>query len=69
MFQHVSLTSDDSETEPCGEQLPMELDDGLPPGGFPHGSFPADTPVTPPAIGIQVLGEVLPGDGSGRGSF
>ena len=32
MFQHVSLTSDDSETEPCGEQLPMELDDGLPAG-------------------------------------
>ena len=39
-------------------------------------SFPADTPFTPPAIGIstqqfcdKVLGEVLPLDDSGRGSF
>ena len=39
-------------------------------------SRPADTPITPPAVGIsrqqfcdETMGEVLPGDNSGRGSF
>ena len=75
-FQHVSLTSDESETEACSEQLPMDIDDGPLRGRLPQGRFPADTPVTPPVVGYshrqfcdKVLGEVLPGDGSGRGPF
>ena len=83
-FHRVSLSSNDSETdsatvtetEPCGEALPMDIDDGPPTEGPVHGRFPADTPTTPPVIGIshsqfcdKVMGQLLPGDGYGRECF
>ena len=82
-FQRVSLSSSDSgheqsesETEPCEEALPMELDEvqsGVAPFG---GRFPANTPITPPVVGLshrqfcdKVMGQTLPGDGHGRACF
>ena len=82
--QRVPLTSDgsdtgtevDTETEPCGEELPMDIDHAPASDGLFQGRFPADTPTTPPVIGVshkqfcdKVKGRDLPGDGSGRGSF
>ena len=84
--QRVPLSSEDSntatdtgtetETEPCGEELPMEIDDVPAMDGPIQGRFPADTPTTPPVIGVshrqfcdKVKGCNLPGDGSGRESF
>ena len=82
--QRVPLTSDgsdtdtevDTETEPCGEALPMDIDRAPASEGLFQGRFPADTPITPPVIGVshqqfcnEVKGRDLPGDGSGRGSF
>ena len=82
--QRVPLTSDgsdtgtevDTETEPCGEALPMDIDHAPASHGLFQGRFPADTPTTPPVIGVshkqfcnEVKGRDLPGDGSGRGSF
>ncbi len=58
-FQHVSLTSDESETEPRGDQLPMELDEAPPPGRLPRGHFPADTPL-PLELIFHTLLPVLP---------
>ncbi len=57
-FQRVSLSSSDSgheqsesETEPCEEALPMELDE-VQSGGTPGGGrFPANTPITPLLLG------------------
>ena len=80
-FQRVSLSPSDSgheptDMEPCAEALPMEIDEmsyGSAPCG---GRFPANTPVTPPAIGLthkqfcdKIMGEPLPGDGQGRECF
>ena len=80
-IQRVSLSPADSgldpdDMEPCADPLPMEIDER--PVG--HGSyevrFPADTPVTPPAIGLshaqwceKIMDEPLPGDGQGRECF
>ena len=79
--QRVSLSPSDSgldpdDMEPCADPLPMEIDER--PSGF--GSyevrFPADTPITPPAIGLshaqwcdKIIDEPLPGDGQGRECF
>ena len=82
-FHKVSLSSSDSgdepnesETEPCGEELPMDIDEGPSSEAPLPGRFPADTPITPPVVGLshkqfcdQVLNQSLPGDGSGRESF
>ena len=54
----------------------MELDE-VQSGGAPGGRrFPANTPITPPAVGLshrqfrdQVMGQTLPGDGHGRECF
>ena len=82
-FQWVSLSSSDSgheqnesETEPCEEALPMELDE-VQSGSVPCGGrFPANTPITPPVVGLshrqfhdEVMGQLLPGDGHGRECF
>ena len=82
-FQRVSLSSSDSgheqnetDTEPCAEALPMDLDE-VHSGSVPcRGRFPANTPITPPAIGLthkqfseKILGELVPGDGHGRECF
>ena len=75
----ISPTDTESESddmEPCADPLPMEIDER--PGGF--GSyevrFPAETPVTPPAIGLshaqwceKIMNKSLPGDGHGRECF
>ena len=62
----------DTETEPCGEALPMDIDHAPASDGLFQGRFPADTPTTPPVIGVshkqfcnEVKGRDLPGDGSG----
>ena len=65
-FQWVSLSSSDpgheqneSETEPCGETLPMELDE-LQSGSVPCGEcFPANTPITPPAARKDIFLYIL----------
>ena len=70
----VSLSSSDSgheqtetDTEPCAEALPMEIDE-MSAGSVPCGGrSPANTPITPPAIGLTH--EELPGDGHGRECF
>ena len=80
-FQRVSLSPSDSghdpgDMEPCAETLPMEIDE-MSPGNVPCGGcFPADTPITPPAIGLthkqfcdKIKGVPLPGDGPGRECF
>ena len=76
--QRVPLTSDGSETEtePCDKALPMEIDRVPASVGLSQGRFPADTPITPPVVGVShqqfcdaVKGRKLPGDDSGRGSF
>ena len=77
-FQRVSLSPSDSgheptDMEPCAEALPMEIDE-MSYGSVPCGGrFPANTPITPPAIGLthkqfcdKIMGEPLPGDGQGR---
>ncbi len=82
-FHRVSLSSDESEnepneseTEPCGEELPMDIDEVPSSEGPFQGRFPADTPITPPIIGVshkqfcdKVMDQALPGDGSGRECF
>ena len=76
--QRVPLTSDGSETEtePRDKALPMEIDRVPASVGLPQGRFPADTPITPPVVGVShqqfcdaVKGRKLPGDDSARGSF
>ena len=79
--QRVSLSPSDSgldpdDMEPCADPLPMEIDErplGL---GSYEVRFPADTPVTPPAIRLshaqwceKIIDEPLPGDGQGRECF
>ena len=79
--QRVSLSPSDSghdpgDMVPCAEPLPMEIDE-MSPGNGPCGRrFPADTPITPPAIGLthaqfcdKIKDKPLPGDGSGRECF
>ena len=74
-FRRVNLSSSDSgheltDTEPCGEALPMEIDE-MSYGSVPCGGcFPANTPITSPAIGLthkqfceKIMGEPLPGMG------
>ena len=77
-IRRVSISPTDTEPElddmePCADPLPMEIDER--PGGL--GSyevrFPAETPVTPPAIGLshaqwceKIMNKPLPGDGYGR---
>ena len=79
--QRVSLSPSDSghdpgDMEPCAEPLPMEIDEMSPGNGPCGGRFPADTPITPPAIGLthtqfcdKIKDKPLPGDGSGRECF
>ena len=80
-IRRVSISPTDTEPEsddmePCADPLPMEIDEQ--PGGL--GSyevrFPAETPVTPPAIGLshaqwceKIMKQPLPGDGYGRECF
>ncbi len=72
--QRVSLSS--SDTEPCAETLPMEIDD-VTNGSVPiAGHLPANTPIAPPAIGLthkqfcdKIMGATLPGDDEGRECF
>ena len=80
-IRRVSISPTDTEPEsddmePCADPLPMEIDER--PGGL--GSyevrFPAETPVTPPAIGLshaqwceKIMNKPLPGDGYGRECF
>ena len=77
--QRVSLSPSDSghdpgDVEPCAEPLPMEIDE-MSPGYGPCGvQFPADTPITPPAMGLthacdKIKDKPLPGDGPGRECF
>ena len=54
----------------------MDIDRAPASDGLFQGRFPADTPITPPVIGVshqqfcnEVKGRDLPGGGSGRGSF
>ena len=82
-FHRVSLSSSDSgqeqsesETEPCGEALPMEMDEVHSADAPIRGRFPADTPIAPPVVGLshkqfcnKVMDQTLPGDGYGRASF
>ena len=65
-----------TETEPCAEELPQDMDMRPARDGLIQGRFPADTPITPPVIGVshrqfcdKVNGSNLPGDGNGRESF
>ena len=56
--QRVSLSPSDSgldpdDMEPCADPLPMEIDERPLGFGSYEVRFPADTPVTPPAIGLS----------------
>ena len=73
---HTQTESEpDTETEPCAEELPREIDNRPAGDSLIQGRFPADTPITP-VIGVshrqfcdKVKGSILPGDGNGRESF
>ncbi len=72
-YQAISLTSDDSDSEQEVAQPTMIATDRAHARSNP---LPAITPVTRPALGIShrqfcenTLGETLPGDNTGRGSF
>ena len=81
-IRRVSTSPTDTEPEsddmePCADPLPMEIDErpGVL-GSYDEVRFPAETPVTPPAIGLshaqwckKVMNESLPGDGFGRECF
>ena len=80
-IRRVSISPTDTEPEPddmepCADPLPMEIDERPGVLGSYEVRFPAETPVTPPAIGLshaqwcdKVMNESLPGDGFGRGCF
>ena len=80
-IRRVSISPTDTEPEPddmepCADPLPMEIDERPGVRGSYEVRFPAETPVTPPAIGLshaqwcdKVMNESLPGDGFGRGCF
>ena len=80
-IQRVSISPTDTEPEsddmePCADPLPMEIDERPGVFGSYEARFPAETPVTPPAIGLshaqwckKIMNESLPGDGFGRECF
>ena len=78
-IRRVSISPTEPEPddmEPCADPLPMEIDERPGVLGSYEVRFPAETPVTPPAIGLshaqwcdKVMNESLPGDGFGRGCF
>ena len=80
-IRRVSISPTDTEPEPddmepCADPLPMEIDERPGVLGSYEVRFPAETPVTPPAIGLshaqwcdKVMNESLPGDGFGRECF
>ena len=61
--QRIPLSSEDSntqteneadtETEPCAEESLMDIDNRPTTDGLIRGRFPADTPTTPPVIGVS----------------
>ena len=60
----------------CADPLPMEIDERPGVLGSYEVRFPAETPVTPPAIGLshaqwceKIMNKSLPGDGYGRECF
>ena len=64
------------DMDPCADPLPMEIDERPGVLGSYEVRFAAETPVTPPAIGLshaqwcdKVMNESLPGDGFGRECF
>ena len=72
----VQLTLNRDDMEPCADPLPMEIDERPGVLGSYEARFPAETPVTPPAIGLshaqwckKIMNESLPGDGFGRECF
>ena len=75
----ISLTDselDSDDIEPCADPLPMEIDERPVGLGSYEVRFPAETPVTPAAIGLshaqwceKIMNEPLPGDGQGRECF
>ena len=80
-IRRVSISPTDTEPEsddmePCADPLPMEIDERPGVLGSYEVRFPAETPVTPPAIGLshaqwckKIMNESLPGDGFGRECF
>ena len=75
-IQRVSLSLDPDDMEPCTDPLPIEIDERPVGHGSDEVRFPADTPVTPPAIGLshaqwceKIIDELLPEDGQGRECF
>ena len=80
-IRRVSISPTDTEPEsddmePCADPLPMEIDERPGVLGSYEVRFPAETPVTPPAIGLshaqwceKIMNKSLPGDGYGRECF
>ena len=80
-IRRVSISPTDTEPEsddmePCADPLPMEIDERPGVLGSYEVRFPAETPVTPPAIGLshaqwceKIMDKSLPGDGYGRECF